>query len=235
MAWSQVSACPVAPINANTHRLIASRYPPVGIFDSVASRDDAAEAMNLESLTNDRLSIPLQRLQLIPESEGVFGQLGAHIIMAAFLHADARGGRFTDSRLGAWYASFEIDTAIEETVYHHTRRLALSDAGFRQTIQMRELIAPINEQFHDIRGLQHDRAELYLSEDYSRSQPFGAALREAGSNGICYDSVRRSGGINIAVYKPMLLIGHQQGDHYQYQWTGSSDPAVTKLTNVQRS
>jgi RES domain len=234
MAWGQVSDCPVSPVNARTHRLIASRYPPVGIFDSVASAEDAAEAMMLESLTNDRLSIPIQRLQLIPEHAVVFGQPGAHIVMAAFLHADASGGRFTDSKLGAWYASFEIETAIEETVYHHTRRLALSDAGYRQTIQMRELVAPINEQFHDIRGWQREHGELYQSADYSQSQPFGVALRDAGSNGICYDSVRRPGGVNVVVFRPTLLIGHQQGDHYQYQWTGSSNPSVTKLTNVER-
>ena len=191
--------------------------------------------MLLEGLTNDRLAVPIHRLQLIPEHEIVAGQPGAHIIMAAFLHADDRGGRFSDSKLGAWYASFEIETAIDETVYHHTRRLALSEAGYHQTIQMRELIAPIRTQFPDIRGLQSVRADLYNPKDYSLSQPFGAALRDAGANGICYDSVRRGGGVNLVVFRPRLLIGHEQGDHYQYQWTGSPNPAVTKLSNVERS
>jgi len=190
--------------------------------------------MLLESLTNDRINIPIQRLQLIPDHEIVFGQPGAHIIMASFLHADANGGRFTDSRLGAWYSSFEIETAIEETVHHHNRRLVLSDAGYRQTIQMRELVTMIDEQFHDIRGLQRNRSELYRLDDYSQSQPFGEALRAAGSNGICYDSVRRTGGTNLVVYKPRLLLGHGQGDHYQYQWTGTREPNIVRITNVER-
>jgi RES domain-containing protein len=230
-----VSDPALSPIEAQTHRLIASRYPPVGIFDSVASADDALEAMLLESLTNDRLVIPVQRLQLIPDHEMVFGQPGAHIIMAAFLHADPNGGRFTNPSLGAWYASFEIETAIDETVHHHTRRLALSDAGYRQTIQMRDLVVKVHGQFHDVRGLQRDRSELYQPDDYSQSQALGLALREGGSNGICYDSVRRAGGTNLVVYKPRLLLGHEQGDHYQYQWTGAPVPSVVKITNVERS
>ena len=224
-----------SPVDAQTHRLIASRYPPVGIFDSVATPEDALEAMLLESLSNDRLNTAIQRLQLIPDHEIVVGQPGAHIIMAAFLHADANGGRFTDSRLGAWYASFEIETAIDETVHHHTRRLALSDAGYRQTIQMRDLVVTVRGQFHDIRGLQRDRIELYQPDDYSKSQAFGVALREGGSNGICYDSIRRAGGTNLVVYRPRLLLGHEQGDHYQYQWTGSPKPSVVKITNVERT
>jgi hypothetical protein len=232
MARSSVSGCPVTAVQAQTHRLIASRYPPVGIFDSVASPEDAIEAMLLEGLTNDRLSIPIQRLQLIPEHEVVEGQPGAHIIMAAFLHADERGGRFTDGHLGGWYASFELETAIAETVYHHNRRLALSEAGYQQTIQMRELKLSVSADFDDLRGLQQERSELYRPDDYSQSQPFGVALRKAGSNGICYDSVRRAAGTNLVVFKPPLLLGHTQGDHYQYQWTGVETPTITKLTNV---
>jgi RES domain len=223
-----------AVLRADTHRLIASRYPPVGIFDTVASAKDAAEAMLLEGLTNDRLTAPVQRLRLIPEHDMVMGQAGAHIIMAAFLHAHADGGRFTDGHLGAWYSSLELNTALEETIHHHTRRLAFSEAGYHQTIQMRELIAPVDARFHDIRGQQKERSELYRPDDYTRSQPFGVALREAGSNGICYDSVRRAGGTNLVVYRPRLLLGHAQGDHYQYQWTGSPTPSIVKLVAVER-
>src|SRR5262245_57715056 len=156
--------------------------------------------MLLEGLTNDRLLAPIERLRRLDPDEIVSGQPGAHIVMAAFLHADDSGGRFTDGRLGAWYCSLDLNTAIEETIHHHTRRLALSEAGFRQTIQMRELIVELNNEFHDLRGLQGERAELYHAEDYSRSQAFGIGLRELGSNGICYDSIRRAGGSNLVVY-----------------------------------
>src|SRR3546814_16462017 len=95
------------------------------------------------------------------------GQYGASMVMAAFLHADPAGGRFTDHRLGAWYAAGDIATAIEETVYHQERRLRASAGGFPNRIQMRELIADLEEMFLDLRGLRSSDAELYHPNDYS--------------------------------------------------------------------
>jgi len=44
-------------IRRKTHRLIASKYPTVGIFDDLASDPgDVRAAFILEALTNDRLA-----------------------------------------------------------------------------------------------------------------------------------------------------------------------------------
>jgi hypothetical protein len=218
-------------VKGRTHRLIASRYPIVGIFDRVASKEDALAAIELEMLTGGRWRS--DGLTLLAEQDMIFGQPGAHIVMAAFLHSHEGGGRFTGSTLNGWYCAFEIETAIEETVYHHTRRLALSEAGFYQSIQMRELIVDIDGVFHNICGERGERPELYHLTDYSPSQSFGEGLRSEGSNGIRYDSVRREGGTNLVVYRPKLVLGHIQGNHFQYDWTGASRPTVSRLTSVQ--
>src|SRR5437879_8027291 len=155
-------------VAAPTHRLIASRFPTVGAFDDLTTdREELEIAFLLESATNDRLAVLSRRLPLLPDSEIVHGA-GATMIMAAFLHADAAGGRFTDGRLGAWYASLDVDTAIRETLYHSTRRLRLSAGAFPSNIQMRELIAGIDCDLIDIRGRQTARRELYDPDDYSR-------------------------------------------------------------------
>ena len=79
----------------STHRLIASRFPTVGVFDDLSTdKEEVAIAYLLESATNDRLSILSRRLPLLPESEIVRGP-GATLVMASFLHADEKGGRFT--------------------------------------------------------------------------------------------------------------------------------------------
>jgi RES domain-containing protein len=150
----------------------------------------------------------------------------------AFLHADERGGRFTGSNLGGWYCSFDLQTAITETIHHHTRRLSFSESGYHQTIQMRELCARVDEQFDDIRGMKAAHPELYHPDSYVDSQRFGAERRDAGSNGICYDSVRLEGGVNLVIYRPRLVLDVMQGDHFQYEWTGSAEPLISKLTNV---
>jgi RES domain-containing protein len=226
-----------AHVRETTHRLIASRYPPIGVFDDLtADKDELAMAYLLESATNDHLAVLSRGLPLLPEEEIVQG-VGATMVMAAFLHADEAGGRFTDGRLGAWYASLDLDTAIAETVHHSTRRLRLAESAFPSTIQMRELVADIDCDLVDLRGQQQTRPGLYDPRDYKAGQAFGIGLRwptsGRGENGIVYDSVRRAGGTNVCVYRPSLIIlPVNQADHYQYRWDASGQVSVLKLTNI---
>lgn len=236
-----------ALIAASTHRLIASRFPPVGVFDDLTSdREELEIAILLESATNDRLSMLSRRLPLLPDNEIAQGP-GATLVMAAFLHADEAGGRFTDSRLGAWYASLDVDTAIAETVYHSTRRLRLSDRAFPSNIQMRELVARVDCDLVDIRGARARHPELYDPDDYTRSRAFGIGLRwpETGANtsaktgapgnGIIFDSVRRAGGVNVCIYRPSLIrLPVVQADHYQYHWDAAGHVRVARLTNIEQ-
>lgn len=227
----------VARVSTKTHRLIASRYPPVGVFDDlVTDKDELALAFLLESATNDRLAILTRRLPLLPESEIVQGP-GATMVMAAFLHADDAGGRFTDGRLGAWYAAFEVETAIAETLHHSTKRLALSQGVYPVNIQMRELFADIDCDLTDVRGEQQQRPELYDLNDYRASQAFGVGLRwpqaGEGANGVVYDSVRKAGGTNVCVFRPSCVkLPVSQADHYEYRWNAEGIVTVLKLTNV---
>jgi hypothetical protein len=224
-------------IAAPTHRLIASRFPTVGAFDDLTTdREELEIAFLLESVTNDRLSVLSRRLPLLPSNEIVQGP-GATMVMAAFLHADEAGGRFTDGRLGAWYASLDVDTAIAETVHHSTRRLRLSDGAFPSSIQMRELVAGIDCDLVDIRGARTKHPALYAPDDYTQSRAFGIGLRwpktGAPANGIVFNSVRRDGGVNVCVYRPSLvLLPVTQADHYEYRWDAAGEISVLKLTNV---
>jgi RES domain-containing protein len=223
---------PVRRMRGRTHRLIATRWPMVGVFDTVATPDDAREALVLESWTNDRVTAELDRLTRLPDDEWVIGRPGATLAMAAFCYPAPGGGRFNTGRLGAWYAAREIETAIAETVYHHTRRLALSGLGYHATIQMRELRAEMDARLHDVRGRRKARPDLYDPESYARSQPFGERLRAAGSNGILFDSVRRAGGRNLVVFRPKLLLPLYEGERYDYRWTGGPAPAVVRLESA---
>ncbi len=224
---------PVSRIACKTHRLINSRHPTVGVFDRVASPDQARAAMLIEQLTNPRNTAISERFARIPAKELVLGQSGATMIMASFIHTYETGGRFHSAQLGAWYASFSITTAIRETVYHQYRRLRQSHMEIRGTItQLRELVSNIHADFHDIRGLQGAMPDVYAKEDYTHSQPLAFALRKSGSNGVCYASVRHETGENIAVFKPSLLPPVQQGDHYQYEWYTDAELVIRKLTNV---
>ena len=223
---------PTAHVRARTHRLIAARWPMVGIFDSVASADDLEAALLLESLTDDRLHGALARLGRLDREEWIIGQPGASPVMAAFCHPAPGGGRFSTDALGTWYCAREIETAVSETVYHHTRRLAHSASGWRHVIQMRDLISEIAAPLADLRGLRDRRSELYDPDGYAASQVFGETLRREGANGIVYQSVRRPGGTNLVLYRPLLLPPVTEGAHFDYRWTGSRTPIVMKLTDI---
>jgi RES domain-containing protein len=211
-------------------RLIASRYPTVGIFDDLTSDpDDLRAAFALEARTSPKLVT----LQLLPDKEILTGP-GASIIMAAFLYASEDGGRFNTGDFGAWYAGLELETAVAETLYHNTRRLQFSAGGFPNRIQMRELTSVVNTELVDIRGQMAERPQLYHLTDYSGSQPFASACREGGANGVAYDSVRKTGGTNVCLFWPSVVPQPVlQGDHYEYVWDAKGEVSVSKLTSVE--
>jgi hypothetical protein len=176
---------PTASFRARTHRLIASRWPTIGVFDTVASADDHEAALLLESLTDDRVNETLTRLDQLDRSEWLTGQLGATIVMAAFCHPAPGGGRFNGEALGAWYCATEIETAIAETVYHHTKRLTHSASGFRHVIQMRELFSEVDAEVCDIRGLRESHPELYDRESMRPPNLLGKRCGEPERVGSC--------------------------------------------------
>jgi hypothetical protein len=130
------------------------------VFDSVASADDLEATLLLESLTNDQVNETLTRPGRLDRSEWLTGQPGSTLVMAAFCHPAPGGGRFSSEALGAWYCAFEIETAIAETVYHHTKRLGHSASGFRHVIQVREPIGEVDAEVCDIRGVRDRHRDL---------------------------------------------------------------------------
>lgn len=195
-----------------SHRLIPSQYPPIGLFDTVARASDLEAVMELVGWTNDRLVA--ERLGRLPEQEWVFGRANASIVMAAFLHVAPGGMRFNGPELGAWYAAAEVATAIAE-VGHHLRREAVARNVPAMQRTYRAYSASLAGAYLDIHGLQAERPELYASDSYAGSQPFGEAVRASGGAGIVYDSVRMSGGVNVAAYRPTNVLDVTQTDHFE--------------------
>jgi RES domain-containing protein len=217
----------------DTHRLIPSRHPPVGIFDTIAAPEDLEIILELEGWTNDRISAELGVIRRIPSAEWAIGRPMAGVIMAAFCHPHPRGGRFNNSDLGAWYAAKSLDTAHAEIVHHRTREL--EEIGVLDArLEMRDHLADMDAQFHDIRGDDEAFAPLHDSDSYDASQAFAGPLRAGGSNGVLYRSVRHPGGECVACFRPRLVANVRQGTHFEYRWSGRRTPTVTPLTSGSR-
>lgn len=198
----------LTPAPQPTHRLIPSRYPPIGLFDTVATAADVEAVMELAGWTNDRL-VP-ERLHRLPEGEWVHGRANSSVILAAFLHVAPGGGRFNGPDLGAWYASADIRTAAAEVAHHLRREAVARDVpGMRRVY--RSYTARLDGMFSDVRGA----AELHDPASYEASQAFGEAERAAGRDGIVFDSVRHRGGVNAAAFRPSKILDVTQAEHFE--------------------
>ena len=71
---------------------------------------------------------------------------------------------------------------------------------------------------HDIRS---GWPEFHQPDDYAPSQRWARGLRDAGADGIVYDSVRMPGGECVAMFSPHLVAPVTQGPHLAYAWDGS--------------
>jgi hypothetical protein len=151
--------------------------------------------------------------------------------MAPFTHLSREGTRFTDGTFGAYYAAESLETSIAETRYHSEVFLrATKEAALE--LEKRCYVADVSCELHDIRTRRRELPDIYDPASYGASQKLGRALRAAGSNGIAFESVRRTGGECVAIYRPRLVQNVRQGVHLRYAWNGQSITRVYEIRAV---
>jgi len=200
------------------HRLIASRFPTVGLYDQVADAADLDVVFAIEALTNPRVRQELGQLSLVPPADRVAGP-GATLIMAAFTHLNPLGSRFSDGSWGVYYAADSLNTAVAEVSYHRALFLARTSEEAID-IDLRWLHTDLMDRLHDLRGQGASMPGVYDPDRYGASQALGGALRAQGSQGIVYDSVRWPQGQCAAVFKPRALSNARIAGHIGMHWDG---------------
>src|SRR5216683_1640426 len=138
-----VSEPPKADIDwPKSHRIIRTIYPPVSLFEDIASPADWELIANAEAKTNPRVRDEIGDLSLVPRHRRVAGPT-ASIVMGAFTHVSRdRRSRFSDGSYGVWYCGDTFEVALAETAYHFEQFMRRTDepAG---AAQFRELVAGI--------------------------------------------------------------------------------------------
>jgi hypothetical protein len=199
-------------------RIIPTRFPPIALFEAVADPADLEAVFLIEAMTNDRLREETGDLALVPAEDRVSGP-GTSPIMAAFTHLNPAGDRFSDGSYGVFYAGRTLETAVAETRYHRARFMEATDEP-AQELDMRVYAVDLAGEMHDIRGMRANHPGYYHATSYAVSQELARSLREAGSDGIVYLSVRHEGGECVAVFRPRLLSNCRQERHLCYVWDG---------------
>jgi RES domain len=209
VAWSRAS------------RIVASRHPPIDLFERVSTDPAMWEALiAAEEMVNPRVREEIGEIRLLPPAERRSGP-GASWVMAAFTHLNPKGSRFSDGSYGVYYAARELETAIRETAYHFGRFAADSGDGPRHE-NMLVLVGRIDNRFADAASLPAPlRATVLDPDSYAEGQKLGAALRAGGSNGIVYPSVRHRGGHCLAALRPQAVGIPVPSRHLEYHWDGA--------------
>lgn len=211
------------------HRLIPSRFAEDE--DSVLApiADDAHhlhELFELDNASNRRLLAESDRLPGIGIDELVFGIPHFRVINAAFTYPRPEGSRFNGPERGAWYCSFELETALAEVIFHKTVEYAEINF-FHDSVRYQLYLADFSSEFHDLRLFENQL--LYLDpQSYQDSQLLASQLLEAGSLGLIYPSVRKSDGANLCCFRPALVGDVRKTDRFELTWSGDKVATITK-------
>lgn len=201
-------------------RIIASRYPPIDLFERLTPDPAVWEALiALEQLTNPRVRDETGAIALVPAADRVSGP-GASYVMASFTHLNPKGSRFSDGSFGVYYAASELETALAETVFHF-EAFARDSLDPPRMEDMRVLVGTATADFEDVAALpEPERLSILDPLSYAASQAYARRLREKGAEGVVYPSVRRDGGACIGAFRPRAVGIPRQERHLKYRWNG---------------
>ena len=209
-----------------SHRLVPSRFPPVGLFDHVADAKDREAVYALEAMTNDRLREEAGDLNLVPVQDRIAGP-GTTPIMAAFTHLDPEGSRFSDGSYGVYYCARALDTALAEARSHQERFLRRTNEGPIR-LELRLYLSNLDAKLTDVRKLP----ECHIPDDYGPGQRLGRVWRASGKDGVLYRSARHDGGLCAAVFRPPVFGACTQSAHYAFHFDGYSIVAIDELSTA---
>ena len=202
-------------------RIIASRYPPIQLFERLTKDPAIWDALiELEQRTNPRVRDEIGNIALVAPQDRVTGT-GASYVMASFTHLNPKGSRFSDGSYGVYYAASVLETTIAETVFHFEEFARDSNDPPRDE-DMRVLVGSIQNDFEDVGALPAaERDQILDPASYVAGQIYGRRLYEQDCLGVAYPSVRMVGGQCVGAFKPRAVSLPRQERHLRYSWDGN--------------
>ncbi|MGH9623327.1 MAG: RES family NAD+ phosphorylase [Bryobacteraceae bacterium] len=198
------------------------------LAEIAGSPQELEDLVLLDGATNDRVQSEERGGIGISTFELVYGIPNAHIVNAAYTHANESGARFSDHTRGAWYAADRQEAAIAEVVYHKSRRLGeiiVPEEPWQRPAQdvstYDDWLANFRAEFHAL-DPPEKFAEFLKPEPvpqcYAASQTLARRLLEEGSNGLVYPCVRCRGAECIACFRPALVYDPHPLERLEIVW-----------------
>jgi hypothetical protein len=219
-----------------SYRLINSKFPPIDLFDDVASAEEFELLYEIQARTNPRIQNEVGDLNLISPEEIPFGIVGCSYATASFTHVNPAGSRFSDGSFGALYMANKIETAIAETRHHQALYFSQVEGLAYDVITMRGLACYFDGALINICRNSDDSNNsddaLYHPSDYSAAQTLGGKLKAQGKEGLQYNSVRQEGAICWVLFTPKKVKKIEQTAHFEFIWDGQSIAKVEKVSKI---
>lgn len=225
-----VTDLPVLPANTvRAYRLVHSKFPPIAIFDDVASEEEFEQLYALQSLTNPRMLSQAGSLELLPRGDIPFGIQGCSYAAAPFTHVNPEGSRFSDGSFGVLYLADSMDTAIAEVRYHQQAYWSrVADLRYERFV-FRGLTTRFDEAVAlDVLTVPRNDP-VYAPDNYSASRVLGRSALDAAATALRYHSVRQPEGVCWGLFTPRQVKSVVQTAHYEMIWSGEI-AAVHKLS-----
>lgn len=225
-----------------THRLVPSKYSTGSVLETLPLPSDVlSDLSELDAATNERKVAEHGGCVGIGPNELLFGVPQAQIVNAAFCHPSPFGGRFNGPQRGAWYAAFDLETAIAEVSFHKRRFLieahmnTEAHLGSEHVFEYVDFLADFSGEFHHLEAGELDSClkPAPVPQCYVASQALAISLLYGGSNGIVYPSVRRPSGTCIACFRPALVFHPRWSGTYLLTLQATTD--TVSFTQVLRN
>lgn len=210
-----------------SYRIVASKHPPINVFEHIVAPRQLSTAIFIESLTNDRLLDEKSKNAQVRDADRLNAP-GASIVMAAFTHI-GRSSRFSDGSYGVYYAARSMETAVRETAFHRARFMAAT-AEPPGDVDMRAYVGRPLQPFLDVRAPRF--VDLHDPDDYAAPQAFARSWRERDAWGLVYRSVRHEGGECIAALRPQAVSIPVPGAALAYVWDGERISKVYEKSEI---
>lgn len=160
----------------------------------------------------------LEALETLTRSKS---DMRSKFVTRPFSNPRPSASRFTDGSYPVIYAAYTQDTALHEAAHHAALRAVGLPSGF---IGYQVLHLKVTANLVDIQGLQAHPSHrvLYHPTSYNKAQDFAKSRHKAGEDGIAYDSVRRPGGVCLALFQAHAIQDCVHASFITLRWDGVS-------------
>lgn len=220
------------------YRLVNSKFPPIALFDDVASEEEFELLYQVQALTNPRLLAEAGRPSLLPRDEIPFGISGCSYAVAPFTHLNPDGSRFSDGSYGVLYLADAVQTAIAEVRYHQQQYWEkVSGLKFDRFVfrcfRVEFSVPKKPEKFSGFSALRLPSSHpVYDVKSYKDSRVLGAKIKELCPGAtLHYQSVRRKSSVCWALFSPRYVASVKQNQHYEMVWNEQL-VSVSRLSQV---